>query len=103
MSTNNIQPLGYRVLVKRAKVSASKGGILLPETAQKKPTEGEVIAVGPGIVDEAGHFKKPEVVVGDSVMFNGYAGSVVKTEDDQTEYLILSVDDLLGVLVESAN
>lgn len=101
--SNNIQPLGNRVLVKRAKMKVSQGGILLPETAQKKPTQGEVIAVGPGAVDEAGHFKKPEVAVGDSVMFNGYAGTVVKTENDQTEYLVLSVEDLLGVLVESAN
>ncbi len=99
MSANHIQPLGNRVLVKRSKVSASKGGILLPETAQKKPQQGEVIAVGPGAVDSAGHLKKPEVVVGDCVMFNAYAGSEVKTTDEQAEYLVMSADDILGVLV----
>lgn len=99
MSASHIQPVGNRVLVKRSKATVSKGGILLPETAQKKPQEGEVIAVGPGSVDSSGLLNKPEVAVGDRVMFNAYAGSEVKTADEQAEYLVMSSDDILGVLV----
>ncbi len=99
MSATLVKPLGNRVLIKRSKVSASKGGILLPETAQEKPRQGEVIAVGPGAVDSSGHLKKPEVAVGDRVMFGAYAGSEVKTEDEQAEYLIMSSDDIFGVLI----
>ena len=55
MSANHIKPLGNRVLIKRSKINTSKGGILLPESAQEKPKPGEVIAVGPGARDEAGN------------------------------------------------
>lgn len=99
MSSNQIKPLGNRVLIKRSKVNASKGGILLPESAQEKPKQGEVVAVGPGGRDDLGNLKPLNVQVGDTVMFSSYAGSEVKTEDDQAEYLIMSEDDILGVLV----
>jgi len=99
MSTIHIKPLGNRVLVKRSKNHTRKGGILLPETAQEKPREGEVIATGPGALDDSGKLKPLNVSVGDSVMFGGYAGSEVNTGDDQAEYLIMSEDDILGVLV----
>lgn len=94
-----VKPLGNRVLVKRSKVTASKGGILLPETAQEKPKQGEVMAVGPGKTDEAGHLKKMSVNVGDLILFSSYAGTEVKTEDSQSEYLVMSEDDILGILV----
>lgn len=99
MSANHIKPLGNRVLIKRSKMSTTRGGILLPESAQEKPKQGEVIAVGPGALDEFGNLKPLNVAIGDSVMFSSYAGSEVKTDDDQAEYLIMSEEDILGVLV----
>ncbi len=99
MSATHIKPLGNRVLIKRSKSNTSKGGILLPETAQEKPKQGEVVAIGPGALDDAGKLRPLNVRVGDSVMFSSYAGSEVKTSDDQAEYLIMSEDDILGVLV----
>ena len=95
----HIQPLGNRVLVKRSEMKMSKGGILLPETAQEKPKQGEVVAVGPGKVDDTGNLKAMSVNIGDFVLFSSYAGTEVKTEDDQAEYLIMSEDDIFGVLV----
>ena len=95
----HIRPLGNRVLVKRSEVKMSRGGILLPETAQEKPREGEVVAVGPGKIDEKGNLKPLELHVGDTVLFSSYAGTEVKTEDDQADYLIMSEEDIFGVLV----
>ena len=98
-ATQHVQPLGNRVLIKRSKMQTSKGGILLPETAKEKPKQGEVLAVGPGKYDEKGELKKVLVSIGDCVLFSSYAGTEVKTEDDQEEYLILSEEDILGILV----
>ncbi len=95
----HIKPLGDRVLVKRSEVKKSRGGIILPETAQQKPQEGEVVAVGPGKIDDKGNFKALSLNVGDTVLFSSYVGTEVKTEDDQAEYLILSEEDIFGVLV----
>ncbi len=75
----HIKPLGNRVLVKRSESKLSKGGILLPETAQEKPRQGEVVAVGPGKIDEKGNIKALELHVGDTVLFSSYAGTEVKT------------------------
>lgn len=97
-TTQHIQPLGNRVLIRRSENKTSKGGILLPETAQEKPRQGEVVAVGPGKFDDQGQLKPMNVHVGDVVLFSSYAGTEVKTEDDQTELLIMSEDDILGVL-----
>ena len=93
-----IRPLGNRVLIKRSKAKTSKGGILLPDSAQEKPKEGEVVAVGPGKMDEEGRTKKMFLKVGDRVPFSSYAGTEVKTEEVDTEYLIMSEEDVLGVL-----
>ena len=94
-----IKPLGNRVLIKRSENKMSKGGILLPETAQEKPRQGEVVAVGPGKCDDKGEIQAMNVRVGDTVLFSSYAGTEVKTEDGQSDFLILSEDDILGVLV----
>ena len=94
----HIKPLGNRVLVKRTVTKVTKGGILLPETAQEKPRQGEIIAIGPGKIDEKGVLKVLELRVGDNVLFSSYAGTEVKTEDDQADYLIMSEDDILGIL-----
>ena len=94
----NIQPLGNRVLIKRVQAATSKGGILLPETAKEKPREGEVIAVGPGKINEEGKLDAMQVKVGDKILFTNYAGTEVKSDQTDEEYLILSQDDILGIL-----
>ena len=94
----NIKPLGNRVLVKRSEAPKSKGGILLPDSAQEKPKEGVVIAAGPGKTGENGQFEAINVKVGDRVLFSSYAGTEVKNPRDEEEYLILSETDILGIL-----
>lgn len=94
----NIKPLGNRVLVKRSKAQTSKGGILLPDTAQEKPKEGTVTAVGPGKRSESGTIDSLSIKVGDRILFGSYAGTEVKHTSDEEEYLILSEDDILGIL-----
>lgn len=91
-----IKPLGNRVLIKRSKAPTTKGGILLPDSAQEKPKEGIVMAIGPGKIDEKGNKQTVEVKVGDHVLFGAYAGTEVK--GDNEEMLILSEEDILGVL-----
>jgi chaperonin GroES len=97
MSTEHIKPLGNRVLVKRSQVRTTRGGIILPDSAQEKPKQGDVVAVGPGKTDEDGNAKKMTVQIGDTVLFTAYAGTEVKTTT-QEEYLIMSEEDILGVL-----
>lgn len=95
---SKIRPLGKRVLIQRSKAVSTKGGILLPDTAQEKPKEGKVIATGPGKHDERGVLDPVSVKVGDKVLFSSYAGTEVKNSSDDEEYLIVSEDDILGVL-----
>jgi chaperonin GroES len=95
----SIKPLGNRILVKRLQVKTSKGGILLPGSAQEKPKEGEVLAVGPGKRNEEGVLKTMTVKVGDKVLFSSYAGIEVKSEESSSELMIMSEDDVFGVLV----
>jgi len=91
------RPLGDRVVVRRvAEEQKSAGGIIIPDTAQEKPQEGEVIAVGPGARDDHGKRIAPEVKVGDSVLFGKWSGSEVKIDGE--ELLIMKESDLLGVL-----
>jgi len=94
-----MQPLGNRVLIKRAEAKTTKGGILLPDSAKEKPKIGEVVAVGPGKTDEDGKVLPMHVNVGDKVLFSAYAGTQVKTDDVTTEYLIMTEEEILGVLV----
>lgn len=91
-----IKPLGNRVLIKRSKAPTTKGGILLPDSAQEKPKEGIVVAVGPGKIDDNGSKEVMQLKIGDRVLFSSYAGTEIKNDDD--EMLILSEDDVLGVL-----
>ena len=93
-----IKPLGNRVLIQRSKAQTSKGGILLPDTAQEKPKEGVVVATGPGKMDDSGKIEALNVKVGDKVLFSSYSGTEVKNMSDEEEFLILSEDDILGVL-----
>jgi len=97
--TEKIKPLGNRVLVQRSKAQTSKGGILLPDSAQEKPKEGTVIAVGPGKINDNGETEAMHVKAGDCVLFSSYAGTEVSHhENTEEEFLILSEDDLLGIL-----
>lgn len=99
MNITKVKPLGNRVLVKRSKAQASKGGILLPDSAQEKPKEGIVVQVGPGSLDSEGKREQMSVKSGDRVLFSSYSGTEVKNTESDEEYLILSEKDILGVLV----
>jgi chaperonin GroES len=93
----NIRPLQDRVIVRRVKEEdKSKGGIIIPDTAKEKPTEGEVLAVGNGKVLENGTVRALDVKVGDRVLFGKYNGTEVKVDGE--DRLIIREDDILGVL-----
>jgi len=93
-----LKPLSGRVLVKPLKSEAkSTGGILLPDTAQKRPQEGKVVAVGEGKVLDNGQVEPIPVKVGDIVIYPEYGGTEVKFNDG--EYLLIDSDSLLAVRV----
>ncbi len=92
-----IRPLQDRIIVKRIKEEEkTKGGIIIPETAKEKPSEGEIVAVGKGKVLDNGTVLPPDVKVGDRILFSRYGGSEVKIEGE--EHLIMREDDILGVI-----
>ena len=92
-----IRPLQDRVLVKRISAEeTTKGGIIIPDTAKEKPQEGEIVAVGNGKLLDNGQLRKPEVKVGDKVLFSKDGGTEVKF--DGQEYLIMREDDLHGIV-----
>lgn len=91
------KPLGNRILVKRLKAQTTKGGILLPDSAQEKPRQGEVVAIGPGKLEKNGAIKPMELRVGDQVLFSSFAGTEVKAADGE-EILIMSEEDVLAVI-----
>lgn len=95
-----LRPLSDRVIVKAAtKEEMTKGGILLPDTANKeRPEQGEIIAVGPGRLDDKGSRIAVNVKVGDKVVFKKYSPDEIKI--DGTEYLVLSESDLMAVIEE---
>ena len=93
----NIRPLHDRVVVRRLEEDAmSAGGIVLPDTASEKPSQGEILAVGPGKVDDDGDRRELDVSVGDKIIFGQYAGSTVKIDGE--ELLILAESEIFGVL-----
>jgi chaperonin GroES len=93
-----IRPLYDRILVKRVKADErSKGGIIIPTTAQEKATEAEVIAVGKGKLLDDGRILEPSVKKGDKILFGKYTGNEVKIDGE--DHLILREDDILGVLI----
>jgi chaperonin GroES len=94
--SKKIKPLGDKVLVKRKSLNTTKNGIILPETAQEKPLQGEVIAIGPGRIDDKGNLKKMTLKVKDKVLFSSFAGTEYKEEDE--EYLIVSEEEVLAVI-----
>jgi chaperonin GroES len=93
------RPLHDRVVVKRVEAeSKTASGIIIPDNAKEKPSEGEVVAVGPGGRDEAGKLIPIDVTTGDRVLFGKWSGTEVKL--DGVEYLIMKESDIMGVLVD---
>jgi chaperonin GroES len=93
------RPLHDRIVVKRIEAEErSTGGIIIPDTAKEKPSQGEVVAVGPGGRDESGKLIPIDVKAGDRVLFGKWSGTEVKL--DGVEYLIMKESDIMGVLVE---
>lgn len=93
----NIRPLHDRVLVKRIEQEEQvRGGIIIPDTAKEKPQEAEVIAVGPGKVNDEGKRSPMDVEKGDRILIGKYSGSEVKIEGE--DYVILREDEILAVL-----
>jgi len=92
-----IQPLDDRIVVKRTEAEEkSSGGIVLPENAKEKPQQGKVLAVGPGKLLDNGERAKPDVAVGDLILFGKYSGSEITVEGD--EVVILRENDILAKL-----
>ena len=95
------RPLHDRVVVKRIDAEEkTAGGIIIPDTAKEKPSQGEVLAIGPGGRDEAGKLVKLDVQVGDRILFGKWSGTEVKI--DGVEYLIMKESDVMGVLEGTA-
>jgi len=94
----NIRPLQDRILIKRLDEDDEqvKGGIIIPDTAKEKPQEAEVVAVGPGKLDDDGKRAPMDVKVGDKVLVGKYSGSDIKIDDE--DYVILREDEVLAVI-----
>ncbi len=97
MAKTKFRPLHDRVVVKRIDAEEkSKGGIIIPDTVKEKPSEGEVVAVGPGGRDEAGKLIPIGVKSGDRVLFGKWSGTEVKLDGE--ELLIMKESDIMGVI-----
>ena len=96
-TATKLRPLGDRVVVKpTAREEMTKSGIVLPDTAKEKPQEGEIIAAGPGRLNDEGEREPMDVKVGDKVLYAKYAGTEFKVDSD--ELLILSQKDILAIV-----
>ena len=92
-----LRPLQDRVLIRRVDPEAkTAGGIIIPDTAQEKPMEGEVVAVGPGARDEDGKRQPLDVKSGDRVLFGKWSGTEVKLDGE--ELMIMKESDLMGII-----
>jgi chaperonin GroES len=92
-----LRPLQDRVLVRRVEPEVkTAGGIFIPDTAREKPTEGEVVAVGPGMRDEEGKVHPLDIKSGDRVLFGKWSGTEVKLDDE--DLMIMKEADIMGVL-----
>ena len=93
----NIRPLQDRVVVRRMEEeTTTAGGIVLPGSATEKPAQGEVLAVGPGKLQENGKVQPVDVEVGDIIVFGKYSSNTVKIDDE--ELLILNESEIFGVI-----
>ena len=97
MATTNLKPLGDRVLIEPVEEKeVKKGGIIIPDSAKEKPTEGIVVALGTGKTDDNGKKVAFEVKKGDRVLVSKYGGTEIKL--DGKEFRIFSSDDILAVI-----
>ena len=97
MAKAKFRPLHDRVVVKRIEADEkTKGGIIIPDTAQEKPSQGKIVAVGPGGRDEAGKLIPLDVKAGDTVLFGKWSGTEVKLDGE--DLLIMKESDIMGVL-----
>jgi chaperonin GroES len=93
----SIKPLEDRIVIKQLEAEqVTASGLVIPDTAKEKPQEGEVLAVGPGRIDDKGNRVPLDISVGDRVIYSKYGGTEVKHKGD--EYLILSARDVLAVV-----
>ena len=93
----HFRPLHDRVVVRRVKAEEkTAGGIFIPDTAQEKPMEGEVVAVGPGARNEAGQLVPTELKPGDRILFGKWSGTDIKLDGD--ELIVMKESDVMGVL-----
>ena len=91
-----LRPLHDRVLIKVLdSEEKTSGGIIIPDTAKEKPQEGEIVAVGPGAINDGGKLTPMDVKVGDIVLFGKWSGTEVKI--DGKEYSIMKESDIMGV------
>ena len=96
-SATDLKPMGDRVVVRPSEQeNLTKGGIHLPDTAQERPQEGEVVATGPGRVLKNGKRLEMEVKPGDKVIYSKFAGTVVEVQDE--ELLVLGANDILAII-----
>ncbi|MGH7099514.1 MAG: co-chaperone GroES [Stellaceae bacterium] len=96
-----LRPLQDRVLIRPVAPEAkTSGGIFIPDTAQEKPMEGEVVAVGPGTRDAGGESHPPEVKAGDRVLFGKWSGAEVKLDGE--DLVIMKESDIMGVVDPAA-
>ena len=96
-AANKIQPLADRVVVKALdEAEQMRGGLYIPDTAKEKPQEGEIVAVGPGKINDDGTRSPIEVKAGDRVLYGKYSGTEVTVDGD--EYLILRESDVLAIV-----
>ena len=92
-----IRPLHDRVLVRRVdEDEKTKGGIIIPDTAKEKPSEGEVLAAGPGARREDGTLQPMDVKKGDRILFNKWSGTEVKVDGE--DLLIMKESDIMGII-----
>jgi chaperonin GroES len=93
----SFSPLHDRVLVRRIEgEEKTKGGLIIPDSAKKKPQEGEVVSVGAGAKDESGARITMDVKAGDKILFGKWSGTEIKLDDE--ELLIMKESDILGIL-----
>ncbi len=96
----NFRPLHDRVLVRRIEADdKTAGGIIIPDTAKEKPSQGEVVAVGPGGRDETGKLIPIDIKAGDRVLFGKWFGTEVKIDGE--DLLIMKESDILGIVEEA--
>lgn len=97
----HFRPLHDRVVVRRIEAEEkTSGGIIIPDTAKEKPQEGEVVAVGPGALDEKGKLIELSVSPGDRILFGKWSGTEVKIDGE--DLLIMKESDILGVIEAEA-